>query len=112
MPITDPMDPHQHTTKTKLASGETLTLRPMRPDDASRFGAFLAGLSEETRSYWRPHPYDQETANAVCASVDSTVLRIVATVAREEGERIVAYATLKIGVREADGQRYEGLGIP
>jgi diamine N-acetyltransferase len=112
MPITEQIAPHEHTTTTRLASGETLTLRPMRPNDASRFGAFLAGLSEETRSYWRPHPFDQETADAVCATLDPTVLRLVATVARGEGEQIVAYATLKIGVREADGKRYRDLGIP
>ena len=82
-----------------LASGEPLTLRLLCAEDAERFGAFLGGLSEQTRSLWRPHPFDQATADAVCASIDhSDVLRILATVEDRGGEQIIAYYTLKRGV--------------
>ena len=112
-PNSDPNPPPEHTTTVVLASGESLLLRPMRADDAPLFGVFLRGLSPETRSYWRPHPYDQETADAICAALDpADVLRLIALARWEGGEELVAYCTLKLGVREADGQRYAALGLP
>ena len=95
-----------------LRSGELVTLRPLRADDARRFGAYLRGLSEETRARWAPHPFDQATADVLCATLDPTdILRMVATVGQEGEESVIAYTLLKRGVLEADRQRYEALGI-
>lgn len=95
-----------------LPSGEPVRLRAMVPDDAARFGAFLLGLSPEIRSYWRPHPFDQGTADAVCAAIDpSDVLPLIATVEVDGEERITGYCPLKLGVREADATRYASLGV-
>jgi GNAT superfamily N-acetyltransferase len=88
-------------------------VRPLRPDDAVRLGSYLLNLSAETRSRYGPHPFDQATADAICASLDpKEMLRIVATVPRNGDERIIAYFLLQIGVREGDRLRYEKASIP
>jgi GNAT superfamily N-acetyltransferase len=97
-----------------LRSGEQITMRPLRPGDAARFGAYLGGLSEQTRARYGPHPFDQATADAICAVLDpADILRMVATIPRDGGEqRIISYVLLKRGVLEWDRERYEALGIP
>jgi GNAT superfamily N-acetyltransferase len=96
-----------------LRTGQQATLRPLQPDDAVRLGAYSAGLSAETRARWGLHPVDQAAADALCATLDpADILRMVATVAHEGEERIIAYFLLKHGVLDRDRQRYESLGIP
>jgi GNAT superfamily N-acetyltransferase len=93
-------------------SGEHITLRPLQPDDAVRLGAYFAGLSAETRARYGPHPFDQATADTICATLDpSDILRLVATVPHDSEERIIAYFLLKHGLWDKDRQRYEQLGI-
>jgi diamine N-acetyltransferase len=97
----------------QLTSGERIVIRPLRPDDAVRLGEYFAGLSAPTRARYGPHPFDQATADAICAALDPTaLLRLVATVSREGGERIVAYMLLKLGVLEQDQRRYAERGMP
>lgn len=101
------------TTTAVLPSGETAALRPLQPDDAGRFGEYLLGLSQETRSRYGPHPFDQTTADQICATLDPTdILRMVAIVGQGDEARIISYILLKQGVLEADRERYEALGIP
>src|SRR5690242_19074151 len=84
-----------------LPSGETLFLRPLRPDDRLRLGEYFHGLSATTRGLYGPHPFDQATANAICDRLDpAQMLRMVATLPRGEDERIVAYFLLTRGPRE------------
>jgi GNAT superfamily N-acetyltransferase len=97
----------------RLPSGQEIVMRPLRTDDAARFGEYLCGLSEQTRARYGPHPFDQRTADEICATLDPrAILRLVATVPGPGGERIIAYVLLKIGVLEGDQRRYEQLGIP
>jgi len=101
------------TIKTQLPTGERLTLRPLQPEDSIRFGDYLCGLSEMTRAFYGPHPFNRETADAICASLNhSDVLRMTATLSDSGEERTIAYALLKLGVLAADAQRYERLGRP
>jgi GNAT superfamily N-acetyltransferase len=96
-----------------LRSGERITMRPLRSDDAARFGAYLGGLSAQTPSRYGPHPYDHATADAISAALNpADILRMVATVPRDGGERIISYVLLKNGILEQDRERYEALGIP
>lgn len=96
------------TTVVSSRSGETITLRPMRADDSARFGEYVCGLSEATRSFYGPHPFTQETAEAICATLDpNDILRFVATIPRADDERIIAYFLLKQGVLKDDVERYE-----
>jgi len=97
----------------RLPSGQTLVLRPLRPDDRLLLGEYFLGLSETTRGLYGPHPFDAATADAICDRLDpAQTLRMVATVRRAEGERIVAYFLLTRGPREDDAARYAKLGIP
>src|SRR5262249_19237875 len=69
-------------------------------------------LSAETRSRYKPHRFDQQTVDAICATLDHRdILRLVATVPGAGGERIIAYMLLKLGVWEEDRRRYQALGI-
>jgi diamine N-acetyltransferase len=97
----------------RLRSGEPLTMRPLRAEDAVRFGEYLGSLSEQTRARYGPHPFDLATANRICATLDPTdILRLVATIPGVGGERMIAYVLLKMGVLEEDRERYENRGIP
>jgi GNAT superfamily N-acetyltransferase len=97
----------------QLPSGERIRMRLLRSDDAVRLGEYFAGLSVQTRARYGPHPFDQATADAICAALDpTTLLRMVATVPREGGERIIAYMLLKLGVLEKDEQRYAERRMP
>lgn len=97
-----------------MESDFALTQRPLRPDDAARLGAYFDDLSPLSRSRYGPHPFDQATADAICAGIASDdILRLLGTIVGDDGqERIVAYFLLKRGVWEGDAKRYEALGIP
>lgn len=55
--------PQQLVREHRLADGKTVTLRPIRPEDADRVREFLTGLSEESRymrfQKWVHAPSDQ-----------------------------------------------------
>lgn len=91
-----------------------LTRRPLRSDEAARLGAYFEALSPLSRSRYGPHPFDQATADAICAGIETDdVLRLLGTIVEGDGqERIIAYFLLKRGVWEGDAKRYEALGLP
>jgi GNAT superfamily N-acetyltransferase len=96
-----------------LPSGERIVMRPLRPDDAARLGEYFAGLSAQTRARYGPHPFDQATADTICATLDpAEFLRMVALIPRGDEKRIIAYLLLKLGVREGDCRRYAQRGMP
>lgn len=95
----------------RLRTGEPMTLRPLCAEDAARLGEYFLGLSADTRARYGPHPFDQATADAICAALDPTdMLRMIGTTGQEE--RIVAYVLLKRGAWPSDRERYAKLGIP
>ncbi len=101
------------TTSVTLQSGEQITMRPMRPDDVAQFTEYLTGLLPPSRRRFGPHLHDQATAEAICAALDpNDILRMIATVPHNGGERIISYILLKHGVLDGDQKRYEALGIP
>jgi GNAT superfamily N-acetyltransferase len=105
--------PEDWITTARLPSGQEILIRPLRADDAARLGEYFLGLSQQTRSRYGPHPFDQQTADAICAALDpADILRLVATVPSLDGERIIAYVLLKMGVLEFDQRRYEQRGLP
>src|SRR5438477_12711934 len=78
-----------------LPSGEWILMRTLRPDDAARLGEYFAGLSAQTRARYGPHPFDQATADTICATLDpAEFLRMVALIPRGDEERIIAYLLL------------------
>lgn len=95
-----------------LASGEPALLRPLQRRDARVLGQYFINLSEATRRVYGPHAFDQETADQICAELDSgQALRLLATLGSGEAEQIIGYFILVFGVHEGDRLRYERLGI-
>jgi GNAT superfamily N-acetyltransferase len=99
--------------RARLPSGEAVLFRPLRAEDAAALGQYFLGLSAATRARYGPHPFDQPTADALCANLDhARLLRLVAVREDAGEERVVAYFLLYRGARESDSRRYAALGIP
>ena len=108
------IDPHPEriTIRQPLPSGETVCLRPLTTRDGFILGEYFLGLSETTRALYAPHAFDQATADQICAAINSAeILRMLVTSEREGQERVIAYFILLFGVRDAERQRYQKLGI-
>jgi diamine N-acetyltransferase len=96
-----------------LRSGEPALVRPLQAGDATIFGVYLGALSPDTRDRYGPHPFDQETANRLCAAINlGENIRVIATIPAHGGERMIAYVILVMGVSDVDVRRYQALGIP
>ena len=108
-------DPSQIATTVHHASIGEITFRSLAAGDAQILGQYFIGLSEDTRRRYAPHPFDQETADALCANVDyADTIRMLATLptGTEGGqEQVIAYFILQLGVRDGERDRYEKLGI-
>lgn len=96
----------------QLASGEAVRLRPLQRGDAGILGPYFLGLSAATRRFYGPHAFDQETADQICAGLDSSqALRLLATRGSGAAEEVIGSFILVFGVHEGDRKRYEQLGI-
>jgi diamine N-acetyltransferase len=105
--------PEDWTATARLQSGQEILIRPLRDNDAAPLGEYFLGLSAETRARYGPHPFNQQTADEICATLDpGDIVRLVATVPGKGRERIIAYMLLKMGVLDGDQHRYEARGIP
>lgn len=90
------------------SSGETLTFRPLLPDDDARLAEFLANLAPQTQAFSTFPSYDLAMAQELCAAIARyDKLRWVAT-ARE---RIVALFELSFDLTADDLARYHSYGI-
>ncbi len=58
-------------------SGLELTFRPIQKTDAAMLGRYFLGLSEELKALYAPHPFDQATADQLCAAVETDFIRMV-----------------------------------
>lgn len=96
----------------ELRSGESAMVRPLTHSDAKALGIYFLSLSADTKRRYGPHPFDQATADKLCAGnnyVDT--LRMLATVGQADAEHIIAYFILVLGVGEDDVARYSQVGI-
>lgn len=89
--------------------GLTLTFRPVEATDAPALGRYFLDLSAETKSLYGPHPFDQATADRLCAEIDyAHTIRMVGE--HRDGE-IIAYFILQMTIPEYEMNRYTGYGI-
>ncbi|QDK78439.1 GNAT family N-acetyltransferase [Spirosoma sp. KCTC 42546] len=103
---TNPFDP----INVISSSGESIQIRLLEPSDAPKLLDYFTGLSAQTRQYFGPHPFDSETVNTICNTLDpKECARIVAL--SPEHERILAYVLVSSGATPADVVRYKSLGI-
>ena len=105
--------PEAASTRVVIKSGAGALLRPLRKDDAPQLGAYFLGLSPETIRVYGPHPFDQATADRLCADLDSAhTLRMLGIVERAGHEQIIAYFIVHFGVYESDAKRYQQRSMP
>lgn len=105
-------NPASVTTSVRLASGEEVRLRPLQRGDARILGPYFLGLSAATRRFYGPHAFDQETADQICAGLDSSqALRLLATRGSGVAEQVIGYFILVFGVHASDRDRYAQLGM-
>lgn len=97
----------------RAAGGAQVTFRPLLPTDGAALGRYFCGLSEATTSLYGPHPFDQPTADALCASIAyADTIRMIALRAGEAGqEEIIAYFILQLTVPSAEIERYAAAGV-
>lgn len=109
------MNPHQTdpfaAEHVMLPSGESITIRLLEPTDAPKLTAYFNGLSEQTKSYFAPHSFIEETVRHICKTLNpSEIVRLVATSANDQ--KIIAYTLLLSGATPSDMARYEALSMP
>jgi len=116
MPIITPIDiqanPLCIATNLVTASGLALTCRPITPQDHLLLGAYFLNLSETTRDLYGPHPFDQATADQLCAEINyADTIRLIATIPNAALEKVIAYFILQLGVPPAEIERYAQTNI-
>ena len=105
-------EPRCVATEVRLRTGDDFLLRPLEAEDVELLGDYFEGLSEETITRYRPHEFDRETAEEICAELDRTRdLRMIALTLDEDEERMAAYFIVAWTAREGEMKRYAGYGI-
>ncbi len=90
----------------------TAELRVLRAEDAKLLGDYFTGLSAATRRLYAPHPFNRETATAICAGLDpARNLRFVAVTTDSLQPAIVAYIIVCLEARPGEARRYATYGI-
>lgn len=89
--------------------GLTLVFRPVSAADAPALGRYFLGLSAETKSLYGPHPFDQPTADRLCAEIDYT--HTIRMVGEQGNGEIIAYFILQMTIPEYEMNRYTSYGI-
>jgi GNAT superfamily N-acetyltransferase len=89
-----------------------VTFRPLVAGDAQILGRYFLGLSQETRRLYAPHPFDQATADRLCAEIDyAHTIRMLATAGTGSEEQVIAYFVLRLGIYESERERYRQASI-
>ena len=105
-------EPMLISTSVELRTGERALLRPLTPKDTGILGSYFLSLSDETKRRYGPHPFDQATADKLCAENDyAHTIRMLAVTGQGANEHVVAYFILVLGVGEDDASRYAKLGM-
>jgi len=83
-----------------------IILRPLKSTDEQDLGDYFLSLSDKTKGFFGPHPFDRETAKKLCKEIDKTsILRLVAISAN----KIVGYFILLPGMSQSSKKRYANL---
>ncbi len=76
--------------------------RPINSEDLSGLFKYFEELSEKTRSFYGPHPFDQPTLKSLCAGSYKGHIGFVAL----DQAAIVGYAVIKRGYSEGEWYRF------
>jgi diamine N-acetyltransferase len=97
--------------KVTLPSGEKLILRLLRAQDDEKLLRYFAGLSDLTKSYFGPHPFDAATVREIVRSLDPfQMTRLIAATPADDA--IVAYVLVWAGLVPEDAARYQAYRLP
>ena len=91
----------------RLSTDQEVLIRLLRRDDGTVFGRYLVALAQQAREQLPPHRFDQDAAEAICADAgDPHVLRTLAVVRDDAGQRVVGYFILRLGVSGPERARF------
>ena len=79
-----------------------MNCRPLQKDDLPGLVQYFENLSEKTRSFYGPHPFDEATLDALCRGTYENFQTIVV----EQDKVIVGYTVIKRGYSEGELYRY------
>ena len=89
-------------------------IKRLDKEDVEAFYDFFKSLSEKTKNFFNPHPFDKETAQRLCEEKDENYERFVYY---QEGKIVgyIFFSNLKseypgIGICIRDGYQGKGLG--
>ena len=72
-----------------LKDGRSVVIRYIREDDYERVLRYFGGLSEQSRYYFHPHPFDEASARMIAQTHDGTdVTRLAATADGPDGPMV------------------------
>ncbi len=91
-----------------------LKIRRLRKTDVNEFYEFFTCLSEKTKNFFHPHPFDRETAERLCKEKDKNTVRFIAIM----DDKIVGYGFLwnlnsdfpSLGICVRDDFQGKGIG--
>ncbi len=109
-------DPSGVSATLRLPSGGVFVFRPLEAKDAAILGRYFLGLSADTKRRYAPHPFDQATADALCAANNyHDTIRFIAVLpstGEDRTDEVIAYFIFVPGVGESEIKRYGELNIP
>jgi diamine N-acetyltransferase len=92
-------------------SGLSFTFRPLTAADAAPLGEYFISLSPQTVDLYGPHPFDQETADRLCAEMDpARIVRWIALLPVDGREQVVGYLIQHLGIPDDEMRRYSQAG--
>jgi diamine N-acetyltransferase len=94
-------------------TNKNIVIRTLRKEDLEMLSEYFLGLSDQTRQFYGPHPFNREWAEKICGNNDTDdMIRVIALSDETGRERILAYFIIKIGVWGSDMKRYAEIGMP
>lgn len=95
----------------RLSPDELITIRLLDAADAPKLTAYFKDLSDQTKQYFAPHSFIEETVRHICKTLNpNEIVRLIAT--PTDDQKIIAYTLLLAGATPSDTARYQALGIP
>lgn len=92
--------------------GLGLRFRPLASTDSFLLGRYFCSLSADTISRYGPHPFDQPTADRLCAGIDfNQAVRMIAVQEAGAEDQIAAYFIFQPYIPRDEIERYACAGI-
>lgn len=89
-------------------TNKTIHIRKLQTTDLENLSHYLQNLSEESKKRFGPHPFDLPSIIEFYKEPNIHQAYIAKTINTKE---IIAYSIIKLGILEADFQRYKSYGI-